>query len=450
MNPQETRATFALAGIYTLRLLGLFMILPVFTPYGLTLSGATPQNIGFALGIYGLSQALLQIPFGMVSDKIGRKPVIFTGLIIFAIGSIIAAASTSIDGVALGRLIQGAGAIGSTTMALVADSTRDEHRSKAMGIIGMMIASSFFVAIFIGPLLSAHIGVNGLFWLTSGFAGFGILLLFTVPKAPAQAHYGTSSKPSQIIDILKNTQLLRLDISILLGHAILTICFMALPIILTHDSNLSHNSHWGLYLPVLIIAFTVMLPWIIISEKCRAIKQNILLAISLLTLSQLGLWLWPSSMPVIAIALLLFLASFSFLEATLPSMLSKLAPIKAKGTAMGVFSSAQFMGIFLGGILGGLFFKHNDIQDLFLLSTGLGIFWLIITLSLKQPPYLSSRIFTIHIQPNTDIQAVIKQALAIPGIAEAAIEKTEQSLYLKVDKQALDEALLASIVNQLN
>ncbi len=269
MLPTERRAALSLASIFALRMLGLFMIYPVFSVYAEHLRGVTPTTIGLALGAYGLTQALLQIPFGMLSDRVGRKPIIATGLLIFAIGSVVAALSGSIYGVILGRILQGGGAVGSTILAMTADLTREEHRTKAMALVGMTIGLSFAVALVLGPVLTTWIGVPGIFWLTSVLAlgGIGVLYLSVPQPARQRLHRDTEAVPALFKRVLTDGQLLRLDFGIMALHGILTASFVALPLALRDAAGLDTQHQWYLYLPVLVVAVVAMVPFIITGRE---------------------------------------------------------------------------------------------------------------------------------------------------------------------------------------
>lgn len=434
----EKSAVFSLALIMSFRMLGLFMILPVFSAYAHELAGATPTLIGIALGIYGLTQAILQMPFGSLSDRIGRKPIILLGLIFFAVGSVIAAMSHSITGVIIGRAVQGAGAIGSTTLALVADLTRDENRSKAMAFIGLFIGASFTIAVILGPIINNVWHLNGIFWVTAALAVVGIILLFTIVPSPPTLvmHPDVESSPHTIRSILKNKQLLRLDLGIACSHAILTAIFIAIPILLTHVMHLGQSTQISLYLSVLIFSFIGMVPFIIFAEKKRQMKTIFIGAVATITASLLLLYYFHSSAMSIGILLLLYFTAFTLLEASLPSLVSKISPIRKKGTAMGIYSTSQFFGIFVGGALGGFLYGHFGLNGVFLFAFSTGLLWLIFAISMKQPPYLSTIIINIPAgQPLENFHNIGK----IAGVSEVALMTNEQLIYVKIDKKIITE-----------
>ncbi len=441
MLKQERSAVFSLSFIMAFRMLGLFMVLPVFSAYASTIPGATTTLIGIALGIYGLTQACLQLPFGMLSDKIGRKPIITVGLILFASGSVIAALSHSINGMILGRAIQGAGAIGSTCIALVADLTRDEQRSKAMAFLGLSIGTAFTLALVIGPILNTWFHLSGIFWATAIFAGIGLILLYaSVPTPPKLTiHADTETIPARLKAILSHPELIRLNIGIACSHAILMATFIAIPILLTHHLNLSEWDQTLLYLIVMFLAFFSMLPFIIIAEKKRHIKGIFAGAVFILSLSQLLLLCLPLNAVIITILLFLFFTAFTILEALLPSLVSKIAPIRSKGTATGIYSTAQFLGIFIGGALGGVLYSHYQFIGVFTFGTVSGLLWFIITLSMKQPPYLSTMIFAVTPDMTLKQQEYYHALLTIKGVSEVAFMNEDNLVYIKADKKIISE-----------
>ena len=385
-NATERRAAYGLAGIYGARMLGLFLILPVFALYAEHLSSATPALIGLAIGIYGLTQAMLQIPFGMLSDRIGRKPVIIGGLLLFALGSVVAATADDILMIIVGRAIQGSGAIAAAIMALLADLTRDSQRTKAMALVGVTIGMSFTVALIAGPLFNAWIGVPGLFWITAALAIAGILILLWVVPTPERSLFHSDAEPVPALfgKVLRDAQLLRLDAGIFILHLLLTALFLALPLSL-RDAGLAVEKHSWLYLPVMLLAMGAMVPFIIMAEKKGKMKSVFLSAIVMLGLASLGFYALHNSLTGLSIMLFVFFLGFNMLEATLPSLVSKQAPGAMRGTAMGVYSTAQFSGAFIGGLLGGWVHQHFGTTAIFIMGCGFILLWLALAGGMQIP-----------------------------------------------------------------
>lgn len=425
-------------------MLGLFLILPVFAIYAEQLADVTPMLIGVAIGAYGLTQAMLQIPFGMLSDRIGRKPVIIAGLLLFTLGSVVAANSETIWGVIAGRALQGSGAIAAAVMALAADLTREQNRTKAMAVIGMSIGLAFAVSLVLGPLLNTWIGVAGIFWLTAALAIAGILVVIFLVPNPDQSstHRDTSPVRDQFARVLSSPDLLRLDLGILLLHMMLTAVFIVVPVTLRDITGLAVDNHWMLYLPVVLLAMLFMVPFIVIAEKRRKMRQIFLLAISAIGLAQLGFILFQSSLAGFAAALLLFFTAFNLLEASLPSLISKMAQAESKGTAMGVYSTSQFVGAFLGGMLGGWIYGQFHLVGVFLFGAGASLLWLLVASGMRQPSYLSSYLINVGQMDSLNAQELQMQLREIPGVGEAVVMGQEGVAYLKVDTQSVDFALL--------
>lgn len=440
MSPQEKRATLDLSRIFAFRMLGLFMILPIFSLYAHKLDGSTPFLMGVALGIYGLASALFQAPLGILSDKFGRKQVITFGLLVFLIGSLVAAHATSIDGVILGRFLQGAGAVGSTLLALLADSTRDEVRFKAMSVMGMTIGLSFVVAMVAGPILNVFVGLSGIFYFTAALAIVGILLLWwRVPNVKTVFHRDQGISKADIAGVLKNKELLRLDFGIICLHAILTATFVVLPVALVHSAGLAEKDQWFVYLPVLVIAFILMVPFIIIGEKKRMLKSILCGAVFALLVSEAGLYYWHSSVWSVAALLVVFFTAFTLLEASLPSLVSKISKTTAKGTAMGIYSSSQFLGIFIGGSVAGWLYGHGEAVDVYAFCSVVALIWLFFALTMKRPAYVATRMIKLDPLTKDRAMALQKELQSLPGVAEVAVVAEDQMAYLKVDSTRFDE-----------
>lgn len=445
MNSLERRTTFALSSIFALRMLGLFMIIPVFAVAGQHYQSATPALIGFAVGVYGLSQAIFQIPFSLLADRLSRKPLIILGLILFALGGAIAALSESIYGVILGRAIAGAGAVSAVVMALLADITREEQRSKAMAIMGMSIGLSFVIAFAISPWITSQIGISGLFWLTSIMGILAIFVLALVPNVQRFHQIKKQNIKQQFSQVLSMPDINRLHISIFMLHTILAAMFVYIPFQLIEYAQIPLKQHGWLYLPLLIISLLFAFPSIIIAEKYRKMRGIFLTAIAGVLLSFILLAVGAKIAWILYLALGLFFIAFNVMEALLPSWLSKSAPIQSKATAMGINASCQFLGGFCGGLLGGkLLSIYNTSLGWGILVT-LSLIWLIIAFGLKQPRYLS----TIIVRVEQVSQTLIEQLLQIQGVEEVMQMSEDSVLYLKIERKQIDERARAKLQDLL-
>lgn len=448
MSGSETRAAGGLALVFAFRMLGMFMVLPVLATYGMDLAGATPALIGFAIGAYGLTQAFLQIPFGIISDRIGRRPVIYIGLVIFALGSLLAAHADSIWGVIAGRVLQGAGAISAAVMALLSDLTREQHRTKAMATIGMSIGVSFAVAMVVGPLVTRAFGLSGLFIVTAVMALVGIALIaFVVPSASSHFTHRESGVARQaLLPTLKHPDLLRLDVGIFVLHAILMASFVALPLALVERAGLPKEQHWWVYLTALLVSFFGMIPFIIYGEKKRKMKRVLIGAVATLMLTELFFWAFGNTLTELVFGTVVFFTAFNLLEASLPSLISKVSPAGGKGTAMGVYSTSQFLGAALGGILGGWLFQHGGLNVVFIGCAGLLAIWLAIAVTMREPPYVTS--LRLPLSPEAIREAGLTERLkAVPGVTDAVVVAEEAAIYIKLDTEILDRASLERLVN---
>jgi len=377
------RAVLPLALIYALRMLGLFMLLPLIALYAEDLAHATPTLMGIAFGIYGLTQAGLQIPFGALSDRFGRKRLICAGLLLFILGSIIAAFATSIYGLILGRALQGAGAISGVVIALVADLTPEKERTFAMAIIGISIGATFSLAFALSPMLAGWIGVPGLFILTAILGFLSILVLYSLVPTPQMAAVRPVLNRREMLAICLEPRLLRFDVSIFLLHMLLALTFIAVPFVLRDQLGIPISEQGRVYLPVLLASFLGLIPVLIFSRKPQFMKGLFYGAIITIGIAQLVFY-WAEVKPWgIYIGLWLFFVAFNFLEALLPAFIAKAAPVQHKGLALGVYSTAQFLGIFVGGGLGGLLLDNMGLSALFLVGAGVSIVWLWLVSSIQ-------------------------------------------------------------------
>ena len=390
MSAAELRASFALAGIFGLRMLGMFIILPVFALYAEHLPGGSNHTlVGLALGAYGLTQALLQIPLGWLSDRWGRKPTIYAGLVIFALGSLVAAVAQDIYVVIVGRIIQGGGAISAAVIALTADLTRENQRTKAMAVIGLTIGAAFAVSMIAGPILSRAIGVPGIFALTGALALLAMAVVrWLVPDPPPRPRAERS--PMRFSAILMHTELARLNYGIFVLHAVLMALFVVVPFSL-RNAGLPASAHWQVYLPVMIGSVLLILPPMLAFERRGRHKPEFLGAIAALLAGELLLAQLSTSLWGLGLALLVFFAGFNLLEAALPALVSRTAPPEAKGTAAGVYGSVQFLGAFAGATTGGFVSQQFGAAAVFVLCGALTLSWLLVAWPMATPTAVGVR-----------------------------------------------------------
>ncbi len=442
----EKRAVFSLATLYGFRMLGLFMVLPVLALYVDDYSGSTPLLLGVTLGIYGLTQALLQIPLGLLSDRIGRRPVIFGGLVVFIIGSIIAAGAETISGLIIGRAVQGAGAIASTLMALVSDLTSEENRTKSMAAIGASIGLSFMLAMMIGPAISAATGLSGIFWVTALLGVIGIFVFqVSVPRAISLQHNReTLTDLGQFGGLFYEPSLWRLNFGIFTLHLVLMAGFVVIPAILTEEMGISADSLWWVYLLLIGGGFFAMLPVMILSEKYHRQKISFVAAVVTMATLMALLAVCRGSL-LTGFILLLFFAAFNLLEAMLPSWLSKVCPAGQKGTAMGIYSTSQFLGAFAGGILGGWSLQQFGLDGLFLVLAAILALWCLVAMGLQTPRTLQTVVLNVGDMAHEKFAKLI---LKVPGVEDILVVKGEQLAYAKVDKKAVDMSSLKPYFNR--
>ena len=372
MSPVERLFALKVSLIMSVRMLGLFMLFPVMSVYAGDYESSTPFLIGIAIGIYGLTQALLQIPFGYLSDRFGRKPILIIGLLIFLLGSIVAANTSNIIFVVIGRALQGGGAISAVLMAFLADSISEDNRAKANAFVGFQIGVAFMLSLIIGPLITSRIGLSGLFWVIGLFSIIAMLIVFSLEQSRPINYYRLS------FGALKETlsrELITLDFSVFSLHLILASGFIVMPLLIMENQIVSMIDNWQLYLPAVLLSFIGMIPLIIISEKFKKTKYILLLSIFLLIISQIIFYISNLNFSIFLITLTIFFVAFNTVEAILPSLLSKTASTNKRGLAMGIFSTSQFLGTFIGGAIGGLIYDIYDLNSVFLFTIFVAIIW---------------------------------------------------------------------------
>jgi MFS family permease len=444
MNPTELRAGATLAGVFGLRMLGLFLILPVFALHAPRLAGGDDLTlVGVALGAYGLSQAILQIPFGMASDRWGRKPVIYVGLVIFAAGSFLAAAASDIWTAIAGRTLQGAGAISSVVVALAADLTREQHRTKVMAMIGAMIGFAFALSLVVAPALYERIGMAGLFVLTGVLCLAAMAVVKTlVPDAAAAAPRAPASGKG-IFDI----ELLRLNFGIFVLHMVQMAMFVVLPPLLV-TAGLPGAEHWKLYLPVVLASFALMVPPVLLADRRNRPKPVMVGAVALLLAVQTGLAFMGTTLAALAVLLLAFFAAFNVLEALLPSLVSRIAPAHARGAAIGVYNTTQTLGLFFGGLMGGWVADRYGIAAVFTTCALLAALWGAVAAGMRplRAPVNELSSLTFSIAAEVDLDGLSEALARVRGVREAEIVPAERIARLKVVPGQWDEHRVRQLI----
>jgi len=447
MSPVELRAALSLSSIFGLRMLGMFAILPVFAIYAEGLPGGDNLTlVGIAIGIYGLTQAILQIPFGWWSDRYGRKPVIYVGLAIFAAGSFVAALGVHIYVVILGRLLQGAGAIAAPVMAMTADLTREEHRTKAMALIGSTIGATFALSLVLSPWLNRVIGVPGIFVMTGVLVLAALWVVYAiVPDVPEAPHPAGARAMGQFAAALRDPQLARLNYGVFALHAVLMALFIAVPLDL-RAAGLPVDSHWLVYLPVMLGSFVLMLPAILGVARPQRLKAAFVGAIALLLAAQLALpWLAGGAWSI-AVSLLAFFTAFNVLEAHLPTLVTRVAPSGGRGTAIGIFTSIQFFGAFFGAAAGGFLYGRWGTAGTVIFNAVLLVIWLMAAAGTRVPAPRSTRVYALPVLDRGQAEGLLARLQAAPGVHDARLASGEHRAVLTVDSDGFDEQNVLKLI----
>ena len=422
------------------------MVLPVLAFSVVGYPDYSPLLLGLTLGAYGLVQAILQIPLGLLSDRVGRRPVIIGGLLMFIFGSIVCAVVETMEGLILGRALQGAGAIASTLMAMVTDLTSEENRTKAMAMIGGSIGFSFILAMVLGPLITLKYGLSGIFWMTAILGALGVLIvLVLVPRrVEVQHNRETSTDLKQIVRLIKQTTLLRLNYGIFALHLALMAAFVAIPTILSDELGIEAQNLWWVYLLLLGGGFFIMLPGMIIAEKHNGQKWSFLVSVGAMMMATLALSFYrgPIMTPVL---LLIFFTAFNLLEASLPSWMSKSCPVGNRGTAMGIYSTSQFLGAFFGGLLGGWSLQMFGVNGLFMVISFILALWWLVCLGLKSPRPLKTLVLTVGELEHTDFTKIVSN---IAGVEDILLLEGERLAYVQVDRLQVDMSSLQPYLNR--
>ena len=442
LSPIERRAVAALSGIFSLRMLGLFMFLPVFSVHAHEYPGHTPLLIGVAIGIYGLTQGVFQVPFGILSDRFGRRPVIAAGLLIFALGSVVAAVADDIWGIVGGRALQGVGAVAAAVMALASDLTGETHRTRVMALIGASIGAAFVLALVLGPMITAAAGVSGLFWVTAAFAALAIALLFLgVPTPPRMTNSGTPALAG-LAQALRDGQMMRLNAGIFILHAVMVATFVALPIAIRDRAGFDVADHWKVYVGVLLASVVFTVPLIVLADRTNRSRFVMLLGIVLLGTALAGLAGASAGTITLILCMVVYFTGFNTLEASLPAIVSRVAPMRARGAALGVYSTLQYLGAFAGGIVGGWLLGAGGERAALAACAGLCVGWLMIAIGLREPRRLSVEQLHLGAVEHESVDVLTARLLAVPGVIEAVVVVEERTAWLRVDRRNLDRSSL--------
>ena len=445
MSSIERRAVAALSGIFSLRMLGLFMFLPVFSVHAHEYPGHTPLLIGVAIGIYGLTQGVFQVPFGILSDRFGRRPVIAAGLLVFALGSVVAALADDIWGIVAGRALQGMGAVAAAAMALASDLTGETHRTRVMAIIGASIGAAFVLALVLGPVVTAAAGIAGLFWVTAAFAVVAIVLLYLGVPAPPRMKNSGAAALAGLATALRDGQMLRLNAGIFILHAIMVATFVALPIAIRDRAGIEVADHWKAYVGVLLVSVVFTVPLIVVADRTNRSRFVMLLGVALLGAALAGLAGFSTGSVVLLACMVVYFTGFNALEASLPAMVSRVAPMRARGAALGVYSTLQYLGAFTGGVIGGWLLGAGGERAVLAACAGLCVGWMLIAIGLREPRRLSVEQLHIGAVERDSVDTLTARLLAVPGVIEAVVVVEERTAWLRVDRRRLDRTSLHAL-----
>ncbi len=447
MSPTEIRASLSLASLFALRMLGLFLILPVFAVYAPQLAGGDSRAlVGLALGTYGLTQGILQIPYGMASDRYGRKRVIVIGLLLFALGSFVAAWASNIHTVILGRAIQGAGAIAAPVTAFAADLTREEHRTKAMAMIGGSIGLTFAVSLVAAPALYRSIGMEGIFNLTGllSLAAIWVTLAVVPPEPAGVEGPARPDRAGALREVLRNVEQLRLNLGIFSLHAVQMAGFVVIPAAFVRYGGLPVGEHWKIYLPVVLGSFVLMAPPLLQAERRGRMKFLLLSAIALLLAAEIGFAACLTDFTMAIALLLAFFVAFNILEASLPSLVSRLAPASSRGTALGVYNTTQALGLFAGGAAGGWLAQHLGETSVFVFGIAVIALWLGAASGMRVPGETVERAY--RVSPRLDPAGLRERLVRLRGVREAVIVPEQGIARLRVYPESFDERAVREII----
>ena len=450
MTPEEWRASTSLSGVYALRMLGMFLVLPVLALYADGLPGADNNKtlVGLAVGMYGLTQALMQLPLGIASDRFGRKKTIYFGLLLFAAGSFLAASTDSLEMLVIGRALQGAGAVSAAVTALLADLTRDEVRTRSMAMIGLSIGITFSASLILSPMLTSVIGVKGLFIMTGllTLASMAVVAFWTPAPAVSKLHEDAQAQPSRFGEVFADRRLMSLNFGIFALHCGMMALFTTLPFIMV-DLGLDKTVHWKIYFPATLLGLILMVPAIIVGETRNRLKQVFISGIVLTLIALAALMLSLHSLWLIAACLIVYFIGFNILEASQPSMVSKIAPADLKGTAMGVYNTLQSIGLLCGGLAGGMLYQNYGMYAVLSFTLVLTAAWLVSAILSPAPKPVKNIAFKIGTSWHGRQEALHFALGKVAGVEHISFSSDGETVYIKALQKGFDEAAAKNIIS---